>query len=128
MAGYKGSKFVRVKYRTTLNVNKTIRAMRVAETRAIDRMLQQAVQIAKARCPYDTGRLMRSIRILRSATDRAKGIVGRMGSLMPYANKANLRQRNDSGRGYMDTARASLVGLKKALRREWAQSAQKRLK
>ena len=120
--------FVTVRHKHTSNVHAIIKGMSRTQRNAIDSILLQAVQLAKARCPYLTGRLMRSIRILTFATDQARGVIGRMGSLMPYANKINLQQRESTGRGFMDTARASMVDLKPQLKKEWAKTiAQKRL-
>lgn len=120
--------YVRVRVKNELYIRDLQRGMKSSVQKAIDKQLQHAVLIAKSRVPYLTGRLQRSLRVLRLASDAARGITGRMGSRQPYANKINLQQRANTGRGYMDEARASLVNLSRTLRQEWAKTiAQKQL-
>lgn len=95
------------------------KAMHKAETKAVNASLNKAILIAKRRAPYQTGRLVRSMRLLVMARRRRGRVVGRMGSLLPYANKINLQQREGTGSGYMDDARASFVSIRKLLRKEW---------
>lgn len=121
-------KFVSVRYKINSNVPAIINGMSLTSTRAINKQMLRAVFIAKQHVPYLTGRLLRSIRVLRYASKTSRLISGRMGSLQPYANKINLQQRENIGSGYMDIARASMVDLKRTLRKEWARTiAQKRL-
>ena len=104
----------------TWNGNDIQLAMKRAAVKTIDKRLQQAVLIAKARAPILTGRLVRSIRVLVPGSLRRGKLSGRMGSLLPYANKINLQQREGTGSGYMDDGRASFIGIKDEIKKEWA--------